>query len=147
MWNLLKLEELLSCNVRASTKRNVRSSVLLDSDLWVRFSGDCYPSCRCPLQLFRVVGSHMLAKGAFSRRYLPCVPSTNRKIVSSSAPDQELVRNSSFRSSLFSQARSQGGFGGCGRTPLFLGSKKKVAGVRVWQLRVPCAVAPACTAA
>ena len=35
------------------------------------------------------------------------------------------------------QARSQGGFGGCGRTPLFLGpKKKKMDGVRVWQLRV-----------
>ena len=30
----------------------------IDSDLWVRFSGDCYPSCRCPLQLFRVVGGY-----------------------------------------------------------------------------------------
>ena len=45
-----------------------------------------------------------------------------------------------------SQARSQGGFGGCGRTPLFLGPKKKVDGVRGWQLRVPGAIAPACTA-
>ena len=43
------------------------------------------------------------------------------------------------------QARSQGGFGGCGRTPLFLGPKKKVDGVRVWQLRVPGAIAPSCT--
>ena len=34
------------------------------------------------------------------------------------------------------QARSQGGFGGCGWTPLFLGPKKKIDGVRVWQLRV-----------
>ena len=37
------------------------------------------------------------------------------------------------------QARSQGGFGGCGRTPLFLGPKKKIDGVRVWQLRVKVA--------
>ena len=37
---------------------------------------------------------------------------------------------------VLSQARSQGGFGGCGRTPLFLGPKKKIDGVRVWQLRV-----------
>ena len=35
----------------------------------------------------------------------------------------------------YTQARSQGGFGGCGRTPLFLGPKKKVDGVRIWQ---PC---------
>ena len=34
------------------------------------------------------------------------------------------------------QARSQGGFGGCGRTPLFLGPKNKMDGVHVWQLRV-----------
>ena len=34
------------------------------------------------------------------------------------------------------QARSQGGFGGCGRTPFFSDQKEKVDGVRVWQLRV-----------
>ena len=50
-----------------------------------------------------------------------------------------------------SQARSQGGFGGCGRTPLFLGPKKKIAdgvrvNVRLAAVRFPGAIAPACTA-
>ena len=36
------------------------------------------------------------------------------------------------------QALSQGGFGGCGRTPLFLGPKKKIDGVRVWQRVFRC---------
>ena len=50
------------------------------------------------------------------------------------------------------QARSQGGFGGCGRTPLFLGPKKKkpmvfaLNGLRLAAVRFPGAIAPACTA-
>ena len=41
---------------------------------------------------------------------------------------------------------AKGGSEGADEPPFFSDQKKKVDGVRVWQLRVPDAIAPACTA-
>ena len=44
------------------------------------------------------------------------------------------------------QARSQGGSEGADEPPFFSDQKKKFDGVRLWQLRVPGAIAPVCIA-